>query len=80
MLAFGLFLLDSKEINIYKLDQKKRISLSRIDKIFRYVDGILYVKLCYCVYKVASTFLKSFILMFVIWFSFVFAGFVRIDY
>ncbi|XP_033631530.1 cytoplasmic FMR1-interacting protein 1-like isoform X1 [Asterias rubens] len=40
VLAFGLFLLDSKEINIYKLDQKKRININRIDKIFKQLEVV----------------------------------------
>lgn len=41
VMGFGLFLIDnmetegSREVNINKLDSKKRISLSRIDKIFK---------------------------------------------
>ena len=40
-MGFGLFLIDnmegdgSREVNINKLDSKKRISLSKIDKIFK---------------------------------------------
>jgi len=34
-MGFGLFLLDGKEITIYKLDQRKKINLSKIDKIFK---------------------------------------------
>lgn len=37
VLGFGLFLMDSEicQINISKLDQKKRIRLDKIDKIFK---------------------------------------------
>ena len=43
VMGFGLFLIDhipvneadGREVNINKLDQRKRISLSRIDKIFK---------------------------------------------
>ncbi len=34
-MGFGLFLMDSPMNSIYKMDQKKRISLSRIDRVFR---------------------------------------------
>lgn len=36
-MAFGLFLMDNKENSIYKMDSKKRINLSRIDKILKVV-------------------------------------------
>lgn len=38
VMGFGLFMLDSKEhkeITIYKLDNKKKLNLSKIDKIFK---------------------------------------------
>ena len=38
VMGFGLFLLDgkdNKEITIYKLDSKKKLNLSKIDKIFK---------------------------------------------
>jgi cytoplasmic FMR1 interacting protein len=36
VMAFGLFLMDTKEgANIYKMDAKKRISISRIDRILK---------------------------------------------
>ena len=38
-MGFGLFLMDSKEININKLDGRKKINLTKIDKIF---------KVCFC--------------------------------
>lgn len=34
-MGFLIFLMDGKESNILKMDQKKRISLSKIDKIFK---------------------------------------------
>lgn len=48
VLGFGLFLMDSEtcQINISKLDQKKRIRLDKIDKIFKV--KILCKFLCYC--------------------------------
>ena len=41
-MGFGLFLMDSKEmnININRLDGKRRINLAKIDKIFK-VSGNL---------------------------------------
>ena len=43
VLGFGLFLMDSEicQINISKLDHKKRIRLDKIDKIF---------KVCLCIF------------------------------
>ncbi|XP_071846795.1 cytoplasmic FMR1-interacting protein 2-like isoform X2 [Apostichopus japonicus] len=35
VIAFGLFLMDGKDLSIYKMDQKKKISLSRVDKVFK---------------------------------------------
>lgn len=35
VIGFTLFLLDGKETNINKLDQKKKINISRIDKFFK---------------------------------------------
>ena len=34
-MGFLIFLMDGKESNILKMDQKKRISVSKIDKIFK---------------------------------------------
>ena len=33
-MGFGLFLLDSETSNINKLDQKKRLRLDKLDKVF----------------------------------------------
>ena len=35
VIGFGLHLIDSNEVNINKLEGKKKINLSKIDKIFR---------------------------------------------
>lgn len=35
VMGFGLFLIDSDICNINKLDQKKKIKLDKIDKIFK---------------------------------------------
>lgn len=35
VMGFGLFLVDSEICNINKLDQKKKIKLDKIDKIFK---------------------------------------------
>lgn len=34
-MGFGLFLMDNELCNINKLDQKKRLNLSKIDRIFK---------------------------------------------
>lgn len=34
-MGFGLYLMDGNSSNIYKLDAKKRINLTRIDKFFK---------------------------------------------
>lgn len=34
-MAFGLFLMDIKENSIYKMESKKRLNLSKIDKILK---------------------------------------------
>ncbi|XP_029439479.1 cytoplasmic FMR1-interacting protein 2 isoform X2 [Rhinatrema bivittatum] len=36
VMGFGLYLMDGNVSNIYKLDAKKRINLSKIDKFFKY--------------------------------------------
>ena len=35
VMGFGLFLMDGKEININKLDGRRKINLAKIDKIFK---------------------------------------------
>lgn len=37
-MGFGLYLMDGNVSNIYKLDAKKRINLSKIDKFFKVSD------------------------------------------
>ncbi|MEJ1270752.1 hypothetical protein NN561_001580 [Cricetulus griseus] len=39
VMGFGLYLMDGSVSNIYKLDAKKRINLSKIDKYFKVVTG-----------------------------------------
>ena len=34
-MGFGLFLMDSKEVNINKLDSRRKVNLAKIDKIFK---------------------------------------------
>lgn len=34
-MAFGLFLMDNKENSIYKMDGKKRVNLTKIDRILK---------------------------------------------
>lgn len=38
VMGFGLYLMDGNVSNIYKLDAKKRINLSKIDKFFKVSD------------------------------------------
>lgn len=38
VMGFGLYLMDGSVSNIYKLDTKKRINLSKIDKFFKVSD------------------------------------------
>lgn len=38
VMGFGLYLMDGSVSNIYKLDAKKRINLSKIDKFFKVSD------------------------------------------
>ncbi|KAJ8027992.1 Cytoplasmic FMR1-interacting protein 2 [Holothuria leucospilota] len=40
VIAFGLFLMDSKENSIYKMDQKKKISINRVDKVFKQLEVV----------------------------------------
>ena len=34
-MGFGLYLMDGKEININKLDGRRKINLAKVDKIFK---------------------------------------------
>lgn len=43
VMAFGLFLMDNKENSIYKMDGKKRINLTKIDRILK-VFHLVYAK------------------------------------
>lgn len=38
-MGFGLYLMDGNSSNIYKLDTKKRINLTKIDKFFKVLKG-----------------------------------------
>uniref|UniRef100_A0A8W8L913 Cytoplasmic FMR1-interacting protein n=2 Tax=Magallana gigas TaxID=29159 RepID=A0A8W8L913_MAGGI len=40
VMAFGLFLMDNKENSIYKMESKKRLNLSKIDKILKQMDVV----------------------------------------
>ncbi len=40
-MGFGLYLMDGNVSNIYKLDAKKRINLSKIDKFFKVKTNVL---------------------------------------
>lgn len=41
-MGFGLYLMDGNVSNIYKLDAKKRINLSKIDKFFKVRISLIY--------------------------------------
>lgn len=41
--GFGVVLMDSKTSNIYKLDNKKKISVSRIDRAFKVGIYLIYI-------------------------------------
>lgn len=34
-MGFGIFLMDSKEVNVNRLDSKKKINITKIDKILK---------------------------------------------
>lgn len=34
-MAFGLFMMDNTDNSIYKMDQKRKLSISKIDKILK---------------------------------------------
>jgi len=34
-MGFGIFLMDSKEVNVNRLDNKKKINFTKIDKILK---------------------------------------------
>lgn len=40
-MGFGLYLMDGSVSNIYKLDAKKRINLTKIDKFFKVCEELL---------------------------------------
>ena len=41
MIGFTIFLMDGKESVVLKMDQKKRISINKIDKMFKVQYGAL---------------------------------------
>lgn len=43
-MGFGLYLMDGTNSNIYKLDAKKRINLTKIDKFFKVCVCVLLLK------------------------------------
>ena len=43
-MGFGLYLIDGTNSNIYKLDAKKRINLTKIDKFFKVMRGEVWYK------------------------------------
>lgn len=47
VMGFGLYLMDGSVSNIYKLDAKKRINLSKIDKYFKVSFDVC---VCVCLY------------------------------
>lgn len=42
-MGFALFLMDGEKCNINKLDQKKRINLTKIDKIFKVFSNLVHL-------------------------------------
>lgn len=40
VMAFGLFLIDSKDISIYKMDAKKKINIGKIDRILKQLEVV----------------------------------------
>ena len=44
VMGFLIFLMDGKESSVLKMDQKKRISLSKIDKMFKVINFELLLK------------------------------------
>uniref|UniRef100_H2YIL7 Cytoplasmic FMR1-interacting protein n=1 Tax=Ciona savignyi TaxID=51511 RepID=H2YIL7_CIOSA len=40
VMGFGLFLLNNKDVNIYKLHDKKRLNLTKIDKFFKQLQVV----------------------------------------
>uniref|UniRef100_A0A8C9VFH5 Cytoplasmic FMR1-interacting protein n=1 Tax=Scleropages formosus TaxID=113540 RepID=A0A8C9VFH5_SCLFO len=44
VMGFGLYLMDGTNSNIYKLDTKKRINLTKIDKLFGDIELSRYIK------------------------------------
>ncbi|XP_055332237.1 cytoplasmic FMR1-interacting protein-like [Paramacrobiotus metropolitanus] len=40
VMGFGLYLIDGPQANIYKLDQKKRLNLSKFDRIFKNLEVV----------------------------------------
>lgn len=54
-MGFGLYLMDGNVSNIYKLDAKKRINLSKIDKFFK-VGGIRFKYTVYIMYFIYMSF------------------------
>lgn len=49
VMGFGLYLMDGNVSNIYKLDAKKRINLSKIDKFFKVRLRLLRISFILCV-------------------------------
>ena len=43
-MGFGLYLIDGSNSNIYKLDAKKRLNLTKIDKFFKVMKGEIWFK------------------------------------
>lgn len=43
-MGFGLFLMDNELCNINKLDQKKKLNLGKIDRIFKVYKYIILFK------------------------------------
>lgn len=62
VMGFGLFLLDGKEVTIYKLESKRKINISKIDKIFKVICGVKFISFEFlCQNFISINFLNMFI-------------------
>lgn len=46
VMGFGLFLMDGKEVNINKLDSRRKVNLAKVDKIFKVSETLHSVSIC----------------------------------
>lgn len=69
-MAFGLFLMDNKENSIYKMDGKKRVNLTKIDRILK-VSKLINV------HNVCEELIEVFVLH--VWYSHVYVMFQQLE-